>query len=78
MITVFERRRFPNWWTTHPDFDPRFRGLLDLSKGIAYVFDFASGDSDDDLVLTPSELAACLREAAEQIEMWTDNSAPLD
>ena len=73
--------RLPNMWVPG---DPRFEGLLKISRAISDAFDLAAGQSDIAerietdpgiyLFWIPLKLARFMREAADRIESMTDGS----
>ena len=72
MIEIWERTILPDAWVLPSSEDPRLAGLVRLANLICDADEQADGRMpEDEPVPAPLELAALLRDAAEQIECFT-------
>jgi len=79
MVFVWNRR-LQNEWLCRPGDDPRFEGLLNLSGIICEIVDMTWGEEveDQDLLPSPSELVAMMRDLADRIDQRTNSREQAD
>jgi hypothetical protein len=76
--TPVGQRRYPNWWARDPSQDERLKGLEEVVEAVRCASDVLCCPSDTGdyepgpPVMTPLQLAALLRKAAERIEELTE------